>query len=118
MAKFPLFVYGTLRSGHMRNSVLSNEEHLGKFKTIKKYKMISLRSFPGLLENGNRSIVGELYKVSLNTLFTCDRIEGHPHFYERRFIKLKTGIKAWAYFLPNDKYENFPEVKSGDWLKQ
>ena len=36
--------------------------------------------FPGVLEIGNTSIYGELYRVSDETLQYCDAIEGHPDF--------------------------------------
>ena len=113
-----LFVYGTLREGHMRNSVLSNSEFIGKVKTKKKYTLIDLSAFPGLLKDGNTKVTGELYKVDSDTLKICDQIEGHPNFYFRDFVDLANGLEAYAYFLPAKEYDYRPVVKSGDWFKK
>ena len=113
-----LFVYGTLREGHMRNSVLSESEFLGVKKTRKKYTMVDLSAFPGIFDEGKTSITGELYLVDDLTLQRCDMIEGHPNFYYRDRIKLQGGGKAYAYFLPKKDYDYRPVVSTGDWLKR
>jgi gamma-glutamylaminecyclotransferase len=113
-----LFVYGTLRQGKSRQAFLKDSKFLGKKKTLPKYNMVSLRAFPGLLEEGDQKIVGEVYEVNDDTLWVVDRIEGHPSFYERKPIEIKGMKDVQAYFLPRDKYGAMPLVESGDWLKQ
>ena len=111
-----LFVYGTLREGQMRSSVLSRSKYLGQIKTKPQYTMISLVAFPGLIDNGETAVVGDLYEVDKMTLTHTDMIEGHPNFYVRSKVELEDGTIAHAYFLPEDEYGMRPMIKSGDWL--
>jgi gamma-glutamylcyclotransferase (GGCT)/AIG2-like uncharacterized protein YtfP len=113
-----IFVYGTLRKGNLRDSMLKDSTYIGKFKSKKKYDMIHLSAFPGLLEDGKTSITGEVYEVDSKTLFKIDLIEGHPNFYKRKEIKLKGINDVEAYFLPRWKYGKCEVIKSGDWLNQ
>lgn len=115
-----LFVYGTLRQegGHLRHGVMKTSNFLGKYKTKPNYDMVNLRSFPGLLKDGDNVIVGEVYEVDDNTLKSCDMIEGHPNFYKRENIDLEGIEGVQAYFLPRDDYGHMPKVESGDWMKR
>ena len=110
-----LFVYGTLKKKHSRNSVLSASTFLGEMKTVPKYTMIDLGAFPGIFETGNTNIYGELYLVEDSLLELCDLIEGHPDFYERKKIILSNKTKAWSYFLEKDKYIDHTVIKEGIW---
>lgn len=110
-----LFVYGTLKKQHSRNHVLGAAEFLGEIKTIPKYTMINLGSFPGVLEYGNDVLSGELYIVEENLLELCDLIEGHPNFYTRKPIFLEKNTNAWAYFLDYERYKEYPKVMEGNW---
>ena len=78
--KHLIFVYGTLKTRKSRNNILSNSEYLGIFKSLPKYTMVNLGSFPGIFEGGNTSISGEIYRVSEEVLHQLDLIEGHPIF--------------------------------------
>jgi len=113
-----LFVYGTLRQegGHLRHSIMATSTFLGKYKTKPKYDMINLRSFPGLLKDGQNVVTGEVYEVDRDTLKSCDIIEGHPRFYKREDIDLEGIEGVQAYFLPRKEYGHMPKVESGDWL--
>ena len=113
-----LFVYGTLRQegGHLRNGIMKTSTFLGKYKTKPKYDMINLRSFPGLLKDGQSVVIGEVYEVDRDTLKSCDIIEGHPRFYKREDIDLEGIEGVQAYFLPRKEYGHMPKVESGDWL--
>ena len=110
-----LFVYGTLKKGFSRNTVLKDSSFIGQVKTKPLFTMIDLVYFPGVLEIGNTSIYGELYRVSDETLQYCDAIEGHPDFYKRIEIKLPNGITAWCYVLDHAKYEDPLVISSGKW---
>lgn len=113
-----IFVYGTLRKGLNRFTVLEDSEFVGYYLTKPIYTMVSLTAFPGLLEDGEDAIKGEVYRVSDDVIYkTLDRIEGHPSFYERKPIELEEDIGfVEAYFLPREEYGKMPVVVSGDWL--
>jgi gamma-glutamylcyclotransferase (GGCT)/AIG2-like uncharacterized protein YtfP len=110
-----LFVYGTLKKQYSRNDILSAASFIKEIKSLPRYTMIDLGPFPGILDSGINVIYGELYEVDDSILKMCDLIEGHPNFYSRQFIKLEFDINAEAYFLPQSKYKDYPEIKSGLW---
>jgi len=110
-----LFVYGTLKKGFSRNTILKDSSFIGDVTTKPSFTMIDLTYFPGILEIGNTSIYGELYEVSDETLQYCDVIEGHPDFYKRIEVELTNNTTAWCYVLDYTKYENPLVISSGKW---
>lgn len=110
-----LFVYGTLKKGFSRNSVLSDSKYLGEFKTKPSFTMVDLGFFPGIIEKGNTSIIGELYVVSQKVLQLCDEMEGHPNFYFRKKIILENELEVWCYLLDKNQYEDKLKVQTGIW---
>jgi len=77
-----VFVYGTLKRGHVLHHVLAGQEVLGEAKTTPEYVMVSLGDFPGLVtpdafaeEVKGQSIEGELYRVDRDCLVELDRVE-------------------------------------------
>lgn len=113
-----LFVYGTLKKGYSRNSVLEESKFIGEYITKPNFTMVDLGFFPGLIEVGDTSITGELYEVSDEILEYCDRIEGHPTFYFRKKILLKNNQIVWSYVLDYKTYESKPVIVSGVWNKK
>ena len=113
-----LFVYGTLKNGYSRNSVLEESKFIGEYITKPNFTMVDLGFFPGLIEVGNSSITGELYEVTDEILEYCDRIEGHPTFYFRKKILLKNDQIVWSYVLDYKTYESKPVIVSGVWNKK
>lgn len=114
-----IFVYGTLRKGELRNFFLQDTDEtkfIQEIKTKPKYKLVDMGSFPALLENGDNSIVGELYEVSEFTKKSLDTIEGVPFLFVSKEVELEDGSKVTAYFQPFDK--GYPEITSGDWLNK
>ena len=110
-----LFVYGTLKRQYSRNSILSTASFIKETETLPLYTMIDLVAYPGILDSGKNVIYGEVYEVDNSVLEMCDLIEGHPNFYKRKLVKLKTGMKAEAYFLPKSRYNTYPVIESGLW---
>lgn len=110
-----VFVYGSLKQGLHNNGLLKDAEFLGRCTIQGAFKMLDLRSFPGLVRspspNGETSVVGEVYRLpNKDALDTLDIIEGHPHFYSRS--KVQTPWKgAWCYFLPTEYMAQAPEVE-------
>lgn len=117
-----VFVYGSLKKGKGNHSVLGNSVFIRDGK-IKGGTMVSMGSFPGLLE-GDGEIHGEIYEVTTPIMDRLDRLEGHPHFYARRKCDVGDGHQAWVYFLSEttqaqvkNSQENghYPVVENGIW---
>ena len=122
-----VFVYGTLKKGYSNHQLFKQAEFLAHATTSG--IMLNLGAFPAII-NGKARVFGELYKITPEILAFLDRLEGHPHFYERKLVDLKTqdidemgeDIKAWCYFLSKGAQEYYQEVcpiiKNGVWDKK
>lgn len=75
--KHKVFVYGTLKQGGSNHALLKDSTLFTEYKTEAKYTMVSLGSFPGLIEHGNTPIHGEIYEVDSATLARLDHLEGY-----------------------------------------
>lgn len=86
-----LFVYGTLMQGFWNNRRLEGATFLAN-ATVPGY-IVSLGGFPGYKrlgkDEGDMSVLGELYEVDDVILARCDQLEGyrgpddHYNFYNR-----------------------------------
>ena len=108
------FVYGSLLEGFGNHQIISDAKFLGEHVTDAKYSLLNLGSFPGVLENGDTSIVGEVYEVTDEIFARLDMLEGYPTFYGRKQIKTAYG-DAWIYLLPNSYLTKYVKVDSGNW---
>lgn len=112
-----VFVYGTLKEGRPNNDALRGADLLGRHILRGKYRMVNLGYYPGMVflpsTEPDNQILGEVYRVSRDTLQVLDYIEGHPNYYARH--KVTTPWKgAWCYFLPmayKDKAEAVETVE-------
>jgi len=90
-----VFVYGTLKSGQSRESVLINQRYIGIAKTTENYALFDLGSFPALVHArpnlaAARKIYGELYEVQDDCIAKLDQIEGVDfNLYSREIITLE-----------------------------
>ncbi len=71
--------------------------------------------YPGMIEGGTLSVVGELYTIENAILPDLDRFEGHPDLFHRTRVTLNDGRDAIAYFLNPEHVREQPVVTSGDW---
>lgn len=108
------FVYGSLLRGFGNHRVIEGAKFLGEHVTDGKFTMVSLSSFPGVIENGDTAIIGEVYEVTDEIFSRLDMLEGYPTFYGRKQIKTAYG-DAWIYLLPNSYLTNHSKVASGNW---
>jgi gamma-glutamylcyclotransferase (GGCT)/AIG2-like uncharacterized protein YtfP len=93
-----LFVYGTMMEGGENHPVIQDgAELLGDVKTKNKYHLYLLPPDSPAIEKGTDKVVGQLFKVSVQTLAKADKFE-HP--YTRRPIELEDGRRVFAYFPP------------------
>lgn len=121
-----VFVYGSLMQGHHNNHVLlrSGARFVDHAVTSDPFDMISFGTFPGVLDrkrpDKNARVSGELYEISdADALTALDRLEGHPHFYRRRRIKVVDSSGdtryAWMYVLTDTFiYRKKPSLPIGE----
>lgn len=95
-----LLVYGTLKRDKSNHYKLRLSEFVGEATTSQPYLLLQDSDiyYPFLLDIPVAPVTGELYEVSDTNLQNIDSFEGHPHFFERRPIKLTDGREAFAYF--------------------
>ena len=78
---YQVFVYGTLKSGgdiRGLNQFGDGATIVGKAKTTyPDYEMTDLGAFPGVFENGEYHIEGEVWEVNSQILSELDAIEGY-----------------------------------------
>lgn len=108
-----VFVYGTLKRGRGNHYRLTGAEFIGPAETRGRHRLF-VSGLPFLVEGtrenpGKHRVKGELYHVDADTMAGLDRLEGHPHFYERRLVRVTPGgaghndgatVVAWVYFHP------------------
>ena len=113
-----IFVYGTLMSGEpYHHRLMETARFLAKVRTAPAFQLVDLGTYPGLVEDGETSVVGELYEIDESLQTVIDRLEGHPHLYQRSTITLEDGSPATAYLLPKKAARRYPVVPDGDWKK-
>jgi gamma-glutamylaminecyclotransferase len=99
-----LFVYGTLKRGDCRHSVLAGQTFQGQARTAPRYRMYNVGSYPALVETPDGlAIEGELWQVDATCLARLDEVEGVAEgLYQRRAIQLAepfTDVSAQSYFF-------------------
>lgn len=118
--KILVSVYGSLRKTMSNHQYyLSSSEYKGTFSTEPEYTLHSLSYYPGLKQNGNYSVVMEVYEVDENTLDNLNQLEGYypgrkSTFYNRIEINTPWG-KAFTYIYVNELSKE-SIVESGDWV--
>lgn len=89
-----LFVYGTLKRGDVRASLLDGQAYLGTAKTTASYRLFNTGDYPALVEADalgmpGLAIRGELWQVDAARLHRLDEEEGvEEGLYERKPIEL------------------------------
>lgn len=116
--KILVAVYGSLRQGLHNHKLLESSNYLGDFNTEPIYSLYSLGSFPGLKENGNTSVVMEVYEVTEAVARNVDSLEsytpgGNNTFYDKISIETPWGT-ASVYTYVNELPQS-SLVESGDW---
>lgn len=108
-----LFVYGTLMAGESNHWWLKDAEFLGSDQ-LENARLFNLGAYPMLLK-GDGIVVGELYQVSLFSLQLLDRLEGHPDYFQRDWVSLKSGSSALVYQGKAAIAQGYPLISSGLW---
>lgn len=111
-----MFVYGSLKRGFQNNPLLGTATFVAEDRLLD-HKMFSLGGYPGIIyyPNKNLKISGELFVVDSPTLTRLDQLEGHPNHYERKFLTLASGRRAWTYIYKQDT-KSRPVMEDGNWV--
>lgn len=113
-----VFVYGTLRMGEGNHRLMVGRAKFLTETTMPGLKMYNLGYCPGVKEEGNGKIVGELFEVTDETLpASLDRLEGYPRLYDRKKIMTEAGFEAWVYIFNHD-LSGESAIKTGDWKRR
>jgi gamma-glutamylcyclotransferase (GGCT)/AIG2-like uncharacterized protein YtfP len=130
-----IFVYGSLRTEMSNAHLLATSKYYGTYNTVDGFYMIGLKSksYPYVMTKNiddsffKSKITGELYGITKKTLKILDEMEGHPHVYLRKCIRIQAnGIikNAYIYILENEDlisgikqglHKRFIPINSGDW---
>ncbi|HYW93547.1 MAG TPA: gamma-glutamylcyclotransferase family protein [Gammaproteobacteria bacterium] len=89
-----VFVYGTLRRGGRNHHTLAGSRRLGSRGLGPGFTMLDLGACPGVIEGGNRSVTGEVYRVPARLWPRLDALEDYPDVYTRRVVRTPFG-PAW-----------------------
>lgn len=76
-----VFVYGSLKRGFLNHSLLQGQHFLAVGRTLPRYKLYTLTSFPAMVEAAadGRSIEGEIWAVDSACLGRLDLLEDTAH---------------------------------------
>lgn len=117
-SKILVAVYGSLKKGfHNDHYIASSDTFVGD-GTVKGFDMFSLGGYP-MIVPGNGQISVEVYEVSETTFNTLDRLEGFPHFYDRKRVDVRlndgSATKTWIYFGRPEQVQGSALVADGIW---
>jgi gamma-glutamylcyclotransferase (GGCT)/AIG2-like uncharacterized protein YtfP len=100
-----VFVYGTLKSGHSNNRLLSTATLIGEGVTEGLFTLVNSGYPLAVPPHGQTTSIimpvrGEVWQIdSPNTLRRLDILEGHPRNYYRTLEKVN-GQLVWMYNYP------------------
>lgn len=103
-------VYGTLKKGYSNyHHYLSSSKFIAKGTTKDKYPLI-IQGLPYLIEQSGQGyhVEVDIFKVSSSVLANLDILEGHPTWYRRKQVDVKTKngvLKCWIYFNIRERAE-------------
>lgn len=119
MEKRKVFVYGTLRQGQSNHRLIDGSKYLGTCGITGPHVLHDMGFCPALVpvDNEVNTVFGEVYEVTLETLYRLDTLEGHPEWYYRELIDTELG-RAYVYYMPEALISYIEPIHSGDWVLQ
>jgi len=109
-----LFVYGSLKRGQRAHHLLERLDWLGE-AWLPGACLHDLGPFP-MAVPGEGRIQGEVYAVGEADLEALDRYEGAPRLFERHWLNLEDGRRAWVYLGRPHQVRHSAPLGSGCWL--
>jgi gamma-glutamylaminecyclotransferase len=113
-----LFVYGTLRQGEPRHGLLAGAGFIALASTPPSYHLVDVGPFAALVRGGPTAVVGELYRVTLETRRVIDVELQVPLLFSRETIQLADGSDADAYLLTSEQVRGRRRLAHGDWKQR
>jgi gamma-glutamylcyclotransferase (GGCT)/AIG2-like uncharacterized protein YtfP len=109
-----LFVYGTLKEGHLNHKLLVGGRKIADGYTVRTLLMMDAGEFPVVFERGNDlaamlPVTGELYEIEDHTLIALDELEDLGGMYDRRTFQIRTAIGS---IVPAIMYVGRPQYWS------
>ncbi len=83
-----VFVYGTLMSGERASDMLDRGSFLGEY-TLNGYTTYDLGPFPGIKEDKEGEVLGELYDIPDSLIQSLDSYEGEGGLYKRTLVTVR-----------------------------
>lgn len=108
-----LFVYGSLIRGEINHDLLDNAEYIAD-DAIADADLFNLGPYP-MFVPGTGILYGECYHIPLTIIPKLDRLEDHPHFYQRRWIQCLSGQTRLVYQGFASHIKGCPQIVSGSW---
>ncbi len=108
-----LFVYGSLMRGEINHYLLDNAEYIGD-DAIADAELFNLGPYP-MFVPGTGTLYGECYHIPLQIIPNLDRLEDHPHFYQRRWMSCLSGQIRLVYQGFASHIQGYPKIVSGYW---
>ena len=112
IAKFSLFVYGTLQSGQNRNFILKELQY--EEATLFKYRKVKPPSldFPLIIRDNSSNVKGEIYYGLNHKLISkIDMIEGEGELYKRIIVNVVLAdgnkVEAFTYYPSEDLIQKY-----------
>ena len=110
-----IFVYGSLRVGEYNFNAFQTHYNINPIKTnvkLKGYKLFSLGQYPGIIEDLNSTIIGDILQVNEECYKHIHKMEINANYIEKE-IKIKELIcKIYIY-----EGNTTNEVIHGDWTR-
>lgn len=104
---FKVAVYGTLKKGYGNHRLLVTAQPIG-VGTVEGFRLYS-SGIPFLVEDKSSEydVHVECYEVNVQQLRSLDLLEGHPDFYERKLVDVRTDTgemqTMWIYTYPEPR---------------
>ena len=99
MDKTILFIYGSLKRGHLNHHRIADQEYLGDAITEPHYRIIAIGKYGGLIrdEANGTAVKGELWAVTPAALANLDAFEGGEGDWIRGPVAICEGGQVQAY---------------------
>ena len=108
-----LFVYGTLKRGGANHARLQGARWLGRV-WLEGASLYDLGPFPMAIAAEGR-VAGELYAIGWALLPELDAFEGCPRLYQRHWLAVADGRRAWVYLGQLRQVRHSRRLPQGEW---